>query len=925
MTQPFVGRGEELATLRAALAEARSGQAQLILLEGRQGIGKTTLLDRFVDGEHNVHVLRATGEQWESFVSFGVIDQIMRTAGMDGTNILSGRQRLLPFEEPVNIGSLLLELWGDLDSKSPIVTIIDDAQWADIDSLRALLFALRRMVTERVLVILVIRSEDATRLPEGLRRIAEGPAGRVLPVGPLGVASVQALADALGVGEFSARIAERLQVHTEGNPLYLHSLLDEVPSATWRSWEPVLPAPRAFGAQVGRRLAALPAPARRLTEAAAVLGRASELRVAAILTGIPDPLVAADAATAAELLLQSDHDSVLRVAFPHPLVRAAVYEQLTSARRAELHAAAAVLLSDENLAEALQHRVLATPGTDDQLVAELEHFAHAESARGAWASAASALVTASHRCAQRRKREQLMLRAVDAMVASGDLVRAYSFADDVMALPPGALRDSTLGYLAVLSGHSSEADERLRSAWECVERSNDARLQAAVARQIAGHDGARLRASDMVMWSRRALACAPPEDPIRIEASATLSIGLGWLGRTSEGLAIYQSTSSKSSEPSTSSEMRTSPAGGLALTMASGWLRLATDDLAGARGQLAEAAAAAFRAGAVRVAGYAYSWLSRTHYYLGAWDQAVIDADRALTLLADAGHDSLRPLAEWNATLVPAARGDWRTVERHVRLASALGNEYELMVATAGLAQAQLAAARGEHEAVLRALEPLVAMSTNEAINEPGFWPWQDLYGDALVGINRAEDADEFLRRHEALAEERGRASIIARLARVRGKVQAALGRSDEAEAAFQRSFEQMPALMPFELALVQLTYGQTLRRDGKRRAAAQQLQACYDRFLVLGAQPYVERSERELIACGIAPSEPRQFDAARLTPQELSVSRLVAKGFSNRQIASELMVTVKTVQSHLTRAYAKLEVTSRAQLAARYRENSPT
>ena len=129
----------------------------------------------------------------------------------------------------------------------------------------------------------------------------------------------------------------------------------------------------------------------------------------------------------------------------------------------------------------------------------------------------------------------------------------------------------------------------------------------------------------------------------------------------------------------------------------------------------------------------------------------------------------------------------------------------------------------------------------------------------------------------------------------------------------------------PFQWALLDLAYGQVLRRAGQRRAAAERLSAARERLVGLRARPYVERCEQELAACGLAPAKRSAFDPSRLTAQELAVARLVAVGMSNRQVASELFISIKTVQFHLTHIYAKLGVGSRAELAAQFRDNQPT
>ena len=111
------------------------------------------------------------------------------------------------------------------------------------------------------------------------------------------------------------------------------------------------------------------------------------------------------------------------------------------------------------------------------------------------------------------------------------------------------------------------------------------------------------------------------------------------------------------------------------------------------------------------------------------------------------------------------------------------------------------------------------------------------------------------------------------------------------------------------------------LRRAGQRRAAAAQLQAAHERFAALGARPYLERCERELNACGLTPAKRRGFDPSKLTAQELAVARLVAAGMSNRQVAAELFISIKTVQFHLTHIYAKLGIRSRTELAANMKD----
>jgi DNA-binding CsgD family transcriptional regulator len=690
-------------------------------------------------------------------------------------------------------------------------------------------------------------------------------------------------------------------------------MLAEMPERRWRAWDPSLPPPRAFAAQVQRRLQACTPPTRHLVEAVAVLGTTAPLGSVSVLADVDDVMSALDEASTVGLLQVRDEIGIREVGFPHPLVQAAVYEQLGARRRVELHRAAARVVEDEGAL--LRHRVLATTPPDPDLAAELDGFARREAAVGAWAGAVWALVEGSNLSADRRQHEERLLRAVDASVGAGDLIQAEAFARDVASFGPGPWRDAALGYLAVLRGRPGEAEHLLRSAWRRSETAGDPAVAAVVAQRLALHGVGRLRGDEVVEWSRRAVALAATSDePVRIEAEALLGLGLGWQGHLADGIAAYDAVLGRVSVADDGPQLDR-------VRMAHGWLQLVGDDVVGARGSLAHTAPAALAAGSVRIAVWSFVWLAQAGFAVGAWDEAALEAARAISLLDESGHEWLRPLARYAAAQVCAARGEWAAAGEHAAAASSQSGDYELMVVAAALAKAQVPLARADHEAVLRTLEPMVAI-TSPGVDEPGFWPWQDAYADALISAGRLDDADVFLAPHERRAEARQRRSMIARLARVRGRLETARSNSDAAEVAFARAVAEIERLpMPFQRAQVELAHGQALRRGGRRRAAAARLQAARDRFAELRAAPYLERCERELRACGLAPAKRGDFDFTQLTAQERAVARLVASGMSNRQVAAELFVSVKTVQFHLTHVYTKLGIGSRAELAARFRD----
>jgi DNA-binding CsgD family transcriptional regulator len=913
MPAPFVGRQAELALLGGKLAQARAGQPQVVLVRGPAGIGKTWLVDRFLGTVADVWVVRADGEESEAVLTYGVAEQLLRAGAVvaSGVRAAPGANGIVGVD-PLAVGAQLLDMLGQLQAKGPVALVVDDAQWADLPSLRALLFALRRLYADQVLALFTVRDEEGQPLPEGLQRLLASERGTILRLGGLGADDLWALAAAMGVGGFSLRAAEGLRAHTGGNPLHARALLEELPAEVWGSGFESLPAPRSFSIVVLGRLAGCSTAAQQLVIAAAVLGARCSLGVAARLAGVDDPLAALEEARKAGLLAELPRPGERRIGFSHPLVRAAVYHDLGPARRAALHAAAAGLVADQ--AVVLRHRVAAAPAEDAQLAVDLAGFAGREAARGAWTSAAAHLVTASRLSPTRSERERYLLQAISRMLFGGDRAQADAFAEEIAGFAGGPLRDTVLGHLATLRAQPREAERLLRSAWEQVDPATDRELAATIALRSAVHCTYRLRGQEAVDWSRRAIALAAPGDPMRSTAETDLGVGLAYAGRLSEGLAALQSALARvAATPGES---------GLPLKTARGWLRLVADDLAGARADLVEAAALALRLESFAVAAWAFALLARADYHAGAWDDAVVHAERGLAVAVESDNPWVRPLLRWAAVAVPAARGDLTVAEEQAALVAVPAGDSEQNIAAAGLARAQLAAARGDHQGVLRALSPLLAIMPRQGIDEPGFWPWQDLYADALVSLGRVEEADAVLQPHETLAAERGRRLMLARLARVRGRLEGARGSAEAAEAAFLGGLGQLaPLPTPLERALLELAYGELLRRTGRRRAAGDRLHSAQEELALLGAEPYLARCNRELAACGLAAAEAGGRDRARLTPQELSVARLAASGLSNREVAAELVVSVKTVEFHLRHAYHKLGISSRKQLATRLRQ----
>jgi DNA-binding CsgD family transcriptional regulator len=325
----------------------------------------------------------------------------------------------------------------------------------------------------------------------------------------------------------------------------------------------------------------------------------------------------------------------------------------------------------------------------------------------------------------------------------------------------------------------------------------------------------------------------------------------------------------------------------------------------------------------LNIAAFAFGYLARAEYLAGMWDDSVVHAERAVAVNDEADWGFTWPTVVGIAVLVPAARGEWAVAQAH--LAGAVGRYpggYERSVVAVAMSRARLAEARGDAAGLVAALEPVRSFPVRDAVDEPGFWVWQDLYAEGLVGVGRVDEADALLRPHEQRAAERGRLSSIARLARARGRVEAAAGRPDRAEESFERALDATSRLtMPFERAKIEFAAGGFLRRTGRRRRAVELLTSAAATFERLGAAPYAQRCEVELAGSGLHPA-PRNGGSS-LTSQELVVARLAAAGRTNREIAAELVVSVKTVEYHLRNAFTKLGITRRRQLAGRLAEQA--
>jgi DNA-binding CsgD family transcriptional regulator len=888
----FVGRQSELRILREWLAAAEAGRPHVVCLEGAPGGGKSTLLSEFLGSLSGAVILQAAGDETETLLSYGVIDQLRPGTVTE------------PGTDPMTAGQRLLELLDRRQADGQVVVLaLDDLQWFDRPSSRAVLFALRRLRADKVLAVVSARVGGLD--DPGWARFASGDS-RVtrLRLGGLSPDDLTELASALGLGVLSRRGASGLAAHTEGNALYCRALLDEIGiAALSAAGDRGLPAPRELSAVILARVAALPATTQSFLAAAAVLGRHAPIPAIASVAGLPDPEHEVDAAVAAGLLAEGA--STLELVFSHPLYRAAIYADLSPASRRELHARAAQVVEGR---ARLAHRAAAALGPDEALAAELQASAQATAAAGDAAASAWALEQAAALSPTAADRERRLLDAAVVLLNAADTPAATRVLASCQAA--SARREALTGLLGVFTG-SPSAEGHLLAAWQAHDPRTDGEIGARAATSLANWMVLAGRPDEALTWAGRAVDGTVTGSALRAmartaQAYAFAAASLGPQGL--DTLGFLPGSANEVPMPETD-----------ALIMR-GMLKVYVDDLPGAIADLGVAAARLRTGLPSTYPGPCLSHLSEAYFRRGDWDAALTQAQLATALAQDTDRPLDLARGHARAAQVLAVRGQWSAAQAHVSAARAAAERFPLVAAgpTAAMAGACLAAARGDLPGVLAATEPVRATGLLGVGGHPGMFTWRGLEADALTGLGRLDDAETALREFSGAIPAAGLASAALTLARCRGNLAMARGDAAQAEAAFRRGHEIAADVpMPFEHALLSLDNGRRLRAAGNRPPAVRRLEQAHQLFSSLGAEPYVQACVADLATLQVTAMAGSPAALAGLSRAELAVARLVATGLTNREVASELFVSVKTVEYHLRNSYIKLDITSRRALAA--------
>jgi len=928
-------RERELQELRSALIEAQQERGQLLLIEGQAGLGKTSLLREAVEAatQSGFTCLRARASELECDFPYGSMRQLIeptliRATPAERDRLFEGAAAFsLPLfarsgpsrAEPSANGTFsvlhgLYWLLNNLTRAGPLALCVDDLHWSDTESLQFLNYLAPRLDGLALAVIACTRSRENPTAE--LARLRAGPETKVLKLEPLSTAGSTRLCENRLGTKVAPDFAAACHGATGGNPFFLEMLLREARELNFLTDTHEAARVHRFGpAAVARavllRLSTAAGAATALVRATAVLGDGATVAEAARLIEIPED----EAAHTADLLVTL---SILKqgecLEFAHPIVRQAVYADIGSHERARMHARAAQMLADR--------------GASDERIAT--QIAHAEPIGDASRVGLLRLVAAN-------------------ALTQGAPVAAVTWLRRALAEPPPLTwRPEVLLELGVAEQRLAmpEAVDHLTAAMKGIKQPQ---LLSTAARELANALSARGDAERAIAVIESAIASVEREEPeialileaefaakaqqasraARTRATVLLARHSHLAGITPgerlvlAGLAFEQARSSESASDAVRIIERALAAGGFsdpqqpdvvgpfyALVIG----LLGTDALDLAAWHLEQALADA----RARASIPAIAWLTvhRGWFSLrgGAVAEAEADARTALDLMNAHGIQLGNRFAL--ALLVEALIEERQTEAARLALhESGLGTEIP-----PGLANNSLLEARG----VLRLAEGDTRLGLEDLLEfgrrdeqwsgaNPLASRWRSRACIALAAVGNSTQARELATEDLERAQRWGAASGIGVALRAIALVGDSASTIDRLREATE-VLEPSPAKLEYAGALTDL--GAALRRANRRAEARGALQKGYDLAKSCNAGALLERAGTELRAAGGPSSDATGVGSQRLTVSERRVAELAAKGYSNPKIAQTLFVTRKTIETHLGHIYAKLDISSRAELA---------
>jgi DNA-binding CsgD family transcriptional regulator len=790
--------------------------------------------------------------------------------------------------------TLLSEVAGD----RPLLCLIDDAQWLDRASWDALVFAGRRLGAEGVAVLIGVRDDPGVDL-RGLR---------VLELGGLSQSAAAALL-AERAADLAPNLRDRLIEEANGNPLALIELAAAMRAGDAATGGPTVTTALsttgrrvldAFGSQLDRlpprsRLALLVAAAEDTGELGVVLAAAKRIGLA---------LNDFEPAERVQLL-QIDNDVVT---FRHPLIRSAVYGRAPATDRIAVHRALADALPQYADRRAW-HLSAAAAGFDDEAADAMEAAAIRADRRGGYAASAAAHERAARLTADPALRGQRLAAAAHSARDSGQLDRAARLAREASVL---ATDVHSLAGLAWVRARVEFERGTPRHASEMVldgaamlydtdpEQAAKMLIEAVRMAYFAAEAPHLAKAIEMI--DALVLPELHPLRPMLAASSIIAKLQAGW---PQDQVPPLPPVVDEIQPERLGATVGNLPAGSAFLQLVVGH----TDEaLAQSARMLIEARDRGM------IGGLPHILLNQSQAALvaGRLQEALRAAEEGIAIAEDTGQQHSAVNLRGVLARITAMTGDQSRCVELAEEAMRRGNQqHSSSVGLAALALAVLDLGYGRYPA---ALERLASVPITLQRHPTFAYLAAPEWAEAAARSGQPERAAQALAWYEPWASHGASPVVQAALHRCR----ALLGPDDEAEEHYQASIQLHRDInRPMSLARTELLYGEWLRRVRRRSDAREPLRAALRVFDVIGARSWAERARSELRATGesVAAAEPGSGQA-QLTPQELQVVRLAATGLSNRDIGAQLFISPRTVGYHLYKAFPKLGVAARHELA---------
>jgi len=923
-------REREFTTIDAVLADAEAGCGQVLLVEGPAGIGKSLLLGETVARASSAfQILTGRGGELERDHPFGVMLQLFD--GVDRATSRRGRARLAePLLAPRRTSTGLAgapdeaELleglhWcvANLCADGPVAVVVDDLHWADAPSTKFVVGLSSRIATMPVALVVAYRPSDmGDRLSvlRGLRRHASVP-----PLQPPAL-SPQAVANVLGglhvqtpIGDDVTRAAWE---STRGNAFLVHELatsirdLSDVGTLDVGTVQRI--APNAVGWRVAMRLEAIGPHALRLARACAVLGDGAPIDTASALAELEPPM-AGDAAghlVAKDLLV-----AVNSTTFAHPIIRAAVVDQLPTAERLRLHSAAAARLVEQSapVEEIARHLLAGSPAAEPWELPILRMAGRRAAQMGSPTMAVRYLRRALELATEESARGELLLDLGLAEAAAGEAISLGRFEAALAIVEnPGdrAKALAALGQTLYRYGRFAEA-AKVFERGERLFQENDRELSrffhgsflctgvyvaetvvdvsARLAREPveqtawrATHPEPTIAAAHAVC---RAIAVPPASDAVLLVQAALRNGGI-LRDDTDEDIALHLATLALLWSGNLRGAQRTADAG------------LADGRRRGAALALAEAA----------------STRAQVMYALGDVVAATRDAQTAIDGIT-MGWRAMGPVSPAILSLCLVERGELDEAEA-VLLGTPAGGGQQPDAPNAWVAWAwcRLHLARFDGARALSAAREAGALLTAHGITS-SLIPWRSLAATAANMSGDSGLAQELIDEELAVATRFGLPIQTGQALRA----QAALQDRTAAIATLEHAVDALEGTDAWlELARALCDLGSAMRRAQRRIACRPHLSRAAEIAARCGATVLEQHARAELGSSAMRRQETIHGRTDALTPTEHRIAAHAADGWTNKQIAERIGLTRATIAWHLRRIYAKLDIDSRDALKER-------